>query len=60
MVSFKLERGTELSDEEKKQLEKAKMHSIIYDADSPELTEDMEKAFIAARKEKPYKVEWQK
>lgn len=57
MVSFKLEQGTRLSNEEKQMLKEAKKRPIVYDADSPELTDDMEQAFIAARKEKPYKVE---
>lgn len=57
MVSFKLEPGTELSNKEKQMLEDAKKMPVIYDFDSPELTDDMEKAFIAAREEKPYKVE---
>ena len=57
MVSFKLEQGSRLSNEEKQMLQEAKKLPIIYDADSPELTDDMEKAFIAARKKKPYKVE---
>ena len=30
------------------------MMSVVYDEDSPELTDDMEKAFIAAGKSKPY------
>ncbi len=29
-------------------------NSVIYDEDSPELTDNMEQAFIAARKAKPY------
>ncbi|MCM1039350.1 MAG: hypothetical protein NC434_08505 [Ruminococcus sp.] len=57
MVSYKLKPGTQLTAEEKQMLKEAKKRPIVYDADSPELTEDMEKAFIAARKEKPYKVE---
>lgn len=57
MVSFKLTQGMEISDDEKKMLEEAKKLSVIFDEDSPELTEDMEQAFIKARKKKPYKVE---
>ena len=57
MVSFKLEQGAKLSDKEKQMLEEAKRLDVVYDEDSPELTKDMEKAFIAAREEKPYKVE---
>lgn len=56
MVSFKLEQGDRLSNEEIKMLNEAKKRPIVYDADSPRLTDDMEKAFIAARKEKPYKI----
>lgn len=57
MVSYKLEQQSQLSNEEKQMLREAKKRPIVYDADSPELTDDMEKAFIAARKEKPYGVE---
>lgn len=43
-----------LTKEEKKVLAKAKELPITYDEDSPEMTDDMEKAFVAARKAKPY------
>ena len=54
MVTFKLttENAT-LTEEEKKMVKEAKKLPIIYDEDSPELTENMKKAFIAARKAKP-------
>lgn len=55
MVSFKLEQEARLSNEEKQMLREARKIPIVYDMDSPELTDDMEQAFIAARKEKPYK-----
>ena len=57
MVSFKLEQGTKISNEEKKMLEEAKKLPLVYDEDSPELTDEMEKAFIEARRNKPYNAE---
>lgn len=57
MVSFKLEQGTKITNEEKKMLEEAKKLPLIYDEDSPELTDEMEKAFVEARKKKPYNAE---
>ena len=57
MVSFKLTQGMGLSDDEKKMLKEAKKLPAIFDEDSPELTEDLEEAFIKARRRKPYKVE---
>lgn len=38
-------------------LEEAKKKPIVYDEDSPELNSEMEKAFIEARREKPYPTE---
>lgn len=56
-VTFKLtEENSALTENEKKMLEKAKKLPVIYDEDSPELTEEMEKAFLAARKVKPHGV----
>lgn len=57
MVSFKLEQGTKISNEEKTMLEEAKKLPLVYDEDSPELTDEMEKAFIEARRNKPYNAE---
>ncbi len=57
MVSFKLEPDAVLSKEETQMLADAKNRPVVYDDDSPELTDAMEEAFIAARRAKPYKVE---
>ena len=54
MVTFELREGMELSHEEKQALENAKKMPVVYDEDSPELTEAMEQAFIRARRRKPY------
>lgn len=57
MVTFKLTReNTTLTKTERQMVEEAKKLPIVYDDDSPELTEEMEKAFIAARKAKPRSV----
>ena len=54
MVTFKLTtENAALTEEEKKMVKEAKELPITYDEDSPELTEKMKKAFIAARKAKP-------
>lgn len=50
MVTFELKEGAELNENDRRIIEKAKKFPIIYDDDCPELTEDMENAFIAARK----------
>ena len=55
MVTFELREGMKLSAEEKQALENAKKLPVVYDEDSPELTETMEKAFIRARRLKPYR-----
>ena len=52
MVTFELQEGAELSPEEKAALENAKKLPVVYDEDSPELTEAMEQAFIQARRGK--------
>lgn len=57
MVTFELDQGSILSDEERKLLAKAKKLPVIYDEDSPELTDAMEQAFLAARKAKPFRGE---
>ena len=54
MVTFELNETAALTNIEKKILAAAKELPIVYDDDSPELTDDMEKAFAAARKAKPY------
>ena len=46
MVTFELREGMKLSAEEKQALENAKKLPVVYDEDSPELTEAMEQAFI--------------
>lgn len=57
MVTYELDKTATLTDREKKLLAEARRMPIIYDEDSPELTDDMEKAFISARKAKPYQGE---
>lgn len=57
MVTFKLEQDPVLSDEERRLLAEAKKLPVVYDEDSPELTDSMEQAFIAARKAKPFRGE---
>ena len=54
MVTFELRENMELSTAEKQTLENAKKMPVVYDEDSPELTEAMEQAFIRARRLKPY------
>lgn len=55
MVNFKLN-GTEtdLTMEEQMLLQRARELPVVYDEDSPELSEDMERAFRTAREAKPY------
>ena len=55
MVRVKLDEERKLTDEERRQLDRAKELPVVYDEDSPECTPEMEAAFIAARKAKPYK-----
>lgn len=57
MVTFELDKTSVLTNEEKRILAKAKKLPVVYDEDSPELTDEMEKAFMAARKETPYRGE---
>lgn len=57
MVLFELDKNAVLSCEEKKALAEARKLPVVYDEDSPELTEQMEQAFAAARKAKPYRGE---
>lgn len=53
-VRYELNESRELTAVERQQLEHAKTLPVVYDEDSPELDENMEAAFIAARKVKPY------
>ena len=55
MVIFELDEDTVLTSAERKQLDAAKKLPIVFDEDSPELTNEMSKAFAAARKAKPYR-----
>lgn len=54
-VTFKLDKNTPLTDQEKAMIAEARKLPVVYDEDSPELTEKMEKAFLAARKAKPHR-----
>lgn len=54
MVTYKLDNDSVLSNEERKLLAEAKKLPVVYDEDSPELTDAMEQAFIAARQAKPF------
>ena len=54
MVTFESNGRAELTAAEKRMLSEAKKLPVVYDEDSPELTDEMEKAFIAARKKKPF------
>ena len=57
MVTFELDKNAVLTDHEKQQLSEAAKRPIVYDEDSPPLTSEMEKAFIAARRANPYRRE---
>lgn len=53
MVNFKLDgTETELTMEEQMLLQRAKELPVVHDEDSPALSDDMERAFYAARKAK--------
>ena len=54
MKVFKLDPNAVVTEQEKAQLGEAKKLPIVYDEDCPEMTDDMEKAFLAARKSRPY------
>lgn len=57
MVTFKLTgENLALTEQEKQMIEEAKKLPVVFDEDSPQLTEEMKKAFIAARKAKPHSV----
>lgn len=57
MVTYKISGNEMLSEEELNALENAKKSPILYDRDAPELSSEMETAFIAARRAKPYNSE---
>ncbi|MBR0118759.1 MAG: hypothetical protein IJM01_01360 [Eubacterium sp.] len=48
IVERTLYKKEELTDEQKEEIEEAKNQPIVYDEDSPELTPEMEKAFLLA------------
>ena len=54
MVTFELDKNATLTSKEKRMLTEARKLPVSYDSDCPELSDDMEKAFVAARKAKPY------
>ena len=54
-VTFKLDKNAALTDREKAMIAEAEKLPAVYDEDSPELTEAMEKAFLAARRAKPHR-----
>ena len=49
MVTFELDGNAALTDREKMMLAAAKDLPVVYDNDSPELTDDMERAFALCR-----------
>ncbi len=51
-VYYTREKGSELTEEQKEMLRKAKQMPIVYDEDSPEMDEKMKKAFEEAVKER--------
>ena len=55
MERYRLEEGAVLPNEERAILARARKLPVVYDEDSPELTDEMEQAFAAARKKKPYR-----
>lgn len=55
MENYRLEEAAVLTNEERSLLAHAKKLPVIYDEDSPEMTDDMERAFAAARRMKPYR-----
>lgn len=57
MVTFELDETAALTGRERRILAEAKKLPVVYDDDSPELTDEMERAFMAARKAKPYRGE---
>ena len=57
MAIYNLQGNETLSKEELEALKGARESPIVYDDDAPELTPEMEAAFIAARRAKPYNSE---
>lgn len=57
IVTYRRGPDTPLTDEELEMLAKAEKMPIVFDEDSPEMTPEMEQAFIAARKAKPFRGE---
>lgn len=55
MVTFKLDGSAALTNQEKAALAKARSLPIVCDEDSPPMSDEMERAFRAARKAKPYR-----
>ncbi len=57
IVTYKRDLTAPLTEEELEMLAEAEKMPIVYDEDSPEMTPEMEQAFIAARKAKPFRGE---
>ena len=57
MTTFELSADAEVSPEERRMLDEAKKLPVAYDDDCPELTDEMEEAFLQARRRKPYRCE---
>ena len=55
VVSFRSDQDLRITEDDKKMLAHARSMPIIYDEDSPELTEDMVEAFKEARRKKPFR-----
>jgi hypothetical protein len=55
METFKLDKTAVLTNQERSLLARAKKLPVVYDEDSPEMTDDMERAFAEARRRKPYR-----
>ena len=49
MVTFELDENTPLTDAQREEIARARKMPVVYDEDSPEMTEQMERAFLAAR-----------
>lgn len=54
MVTFELNHTAVLTNTEQQLITKAKELPVVNDEDSPEMTDEMEKAFISAREAKPF------
>lgn len=55
VVKYELKKGAKMTPEQMQEVEKAAQMPIVYDEDSPELTEEMARAFSEARVKKPYR-----